>query len=142
MTAYADSSFIVSFYVLDGNSATASNRLRADGRSILISDLVELEVTNALALLVFREYLKLVQAGAALSLFQRDVEAGVFHIRPVTATAFRQAKQLALSETPSLGTRALDTLHVASALAFGSDTFYTFDHRQAKLALTAGLRVP
>ncbi len=39
-----------------------------------------------------------------------------------------------------LGVRTLDTLHVASALELKAEHFWTFDGRQAKLALAAGLK--
>jgi hypothetical protein len=37
--------------------------------------------------------------------------------------------------------RALDALHVASALALAADDSYTFNRDQAQLARAAGLRV-
>jgi predicted nucleic acid-binding protein len=40
---------------------------------------------------------------------------------------------------PQLGTRTLDTLHVASALELGASEFWTFDQRQQKLAKAVGL---
>jgi predicted nucleic acid-binding protein len=40
-----------------------------------------------------------------------------------------------------MGCRALDALHVASALTLGADDFYTFDCDQAKLAQAVALRV-
>jgi predicted nucleic acid-binding protein len=40
-----------------------------------------------------------------------------------------------------VGTRTLDTLHVASALELRATEFWTFDDRQAKLAKAVGLKV-
>jgi predicted nucleic acid-binding protein len=40
-----------------------------------------------------------------------------------------------------MGCRAVDALHVASALTLAADDFYTFDRDQAKLARAVGLRV-
>lgn len=40
-----------------------------------------------------------------------------------------------------LGTRTLDVLHVASAVALGAQRFVTYDIRQAALAKAVGLRV-
>jgi hypothetical protein len=42
---------------------------------------------------------------------------------------------------PSPGCRALDALHVASALALGAGDFCTYDRDQAKLARATGLHV-
>jgi len=41
---------------------------------------------------------------------------------------------------PRLGVRTLDTLHVACALQFNAERFWTFDERQAKLAKVTGLK--
>jgi predicted nucleic acid-binding protein len=37
--------------------------------------------------------------------------------------------------------RTLDSLHVASAIEFGAKSFWTFDERQAKLAVAEGLQL-
>jgi predicted nucleic acid-binding protein len=43
--------------------------------------------------------------------------------------------------TATVGARALDVLHVASALTLGRTTFVTYDERQAALARATGMRV-
>jgi predicted nucleic acid-binding protein len=48
---------------------------------------------------------------------------------------------LARKHTALLGTRTLDTLHVAAALELKSERFLTFDERQAKLAKAIGLKL-
>ncbi|MGA2250711.1 hypothetical protein [Terracidiphilus sp.] len=40
---------------------------------------------------------------------------------------------------PTLGVRTLDSLHVACALELGARSFWTFDERQERLAIAAGL---
>jgi len=51
-----------------------------------------------------------------------------------------QAAELSRQYTPTLGTRSLDVLHVASALALGMRQFVTYDERQARLAEACGLK--
>jgi len=51
----------------------------------------------------------------------------------------RLAESLALRHTSKLGSRSLDLFHVAIAKALGSDSFGTFDRRQANLASQSGL---
>jgi predicted nucleic acid-binding protein len=46
------------------------------------------------------------------------------------------------AETPRLGCRTMDILHVACAVEIGASAFLTFDKRQAELARFAGLDVP
>ncbi len=55
--------------------------------------------------------------------------------------ALRRAVQLTREHTPKLGTRAADVLHAACALELKLRQFLTFDDRQAKLAVAAGLKL-
>jgi hypothetical protein len=70
-----------------------------------------------------------------------DVRNGVLSQKPFSASTVDLARQLSLKFSARLGTRSLDVLHVASALALRASTFLTFDLRQRKLALAAKLRV-
>ena len=55
--------------------------------------------------------------------------------------AITQAHELSRKHTEHLGARAIDLLHVASALMLESELFLTTDNRQAQLAKTEGLKV-
>ncbi len=55
--------------------------------------------------------------------------------------AITRATQLSTAHTESLGARAIDLLHVASALTLESELFLTTDARQAQLAKSEGLKV-
>jgi predicted nucleic acid-binding protein len=142
LSAYADTSFLASLYVLDDNSALAAARMKRAKLPLLITAFGELELTNAVALRLFRKELSASQAKAAHALIRKDLEDGVLMVSPLPASAFERAKRIARRQTPRLGTRTLDVLHVASAVVLQVDTFYTFDTRQAKLAAAEGLVVP
>jgi len=141
LSAYADTSFLASLYVLDRSSALAAARMKRTKLPLLITPFGELELTNAVALRLFRKELSASQVKAAHALIRKDLEDGVLMVNALPASAFERAKQIARRQTPRLGTRTLDVLHVASALALQSDTFHTFDTRQAKLAAAEGLLV-
>lgn len=49
------------------------------------------------------------------------------------------AERLALNHTPRLGSRAMDIMHVASALQLEVAEFLSFDENQRRLALAEGL---
>ncbi|MDQ5981250.1 MAG: uncharacterized protein QG602_4228 [Verrucomicrobiota bacterium] len=49
--------------------------------------------------------------------------------------------ELSEQHTTRIGTRALDVLHVASAMELGARQFLTYDIRQAKLAVACGLKM-
>jgi predicted nucleic acid-binding protein len=54
--------------------------------------------------------------------------------------AFDVCRELARRYAARLGSRTLDTLHVAGALELKAERFWTFDERKAKLARAAGLK--
>ena len=66
----------------------------------------------------------------------------MIRVVPISAATFAHARRMARTQTRLLGTRALDVLHVASALALRADSFCTFDKNQARLAAALGLRIP
>jgi len=71
-----------------------------------------------------------------------DAVAGVLRrAEPAWPSVFRQALALSRDHSAVLGTRSLDILHVAAAIACDASQFLTCDRRQAQLARTAGLQV-
>ncbi len=71
----------------------------------------------------------------------RDCATGVWALTGFPEAAFTKGAALARSYVAKLGTRTLDSLHVAAALELQAERFWTFDERQAKLAKAAGLKV-
>ena len=141
MTSFVDTSFLFSLYVPDVNSAVAAAKMQRANFPLHLTDLGEVEMANAIALRLFRKELQPSEAKNVLSLFRKDVQEGVAQIVPLSALAYQLAGQIAELHTPRLGTRTLDVLHVAAALALKADAFYTFDRKQAQLASAVGLRV-
>jgi len=142
LSAYADTSFLVSLYVLDANSALAAARMEQAKLPILLTPFGELELTNAISLRLFRRELPSSKVKAAQVLVRKDFSDGVLLLKPLPEGLFDRAMQMARRRTPQLGTRMLDVLHVASALKLQADMFYTFDRNQEKLASAEGLLVP
>jgi predicted nucleic acid-binding protein len=142
VSVYADTSFLVSLYVLDTNSERAAAHIQQAKFPILLTSFGELELTNAISLRLFRKELVPSKVKAAHALVQKDLMDGVLLIKPLTTGIFERATQMARRRTPQLGTRTLDILHVASALELKAEMFYTFDHNQEKLARAEGLVLP
>ena len=140
MSAYADTSFLVSLYTPDANSVRAAAQMSRGRRTVFLTPLSELELTNALELQVFRKELSASEVGAAHAAFRKDLQDGVFSLKPLPASVFDRARQIARKRTARLGGRTLDILQVASALLLGAEVFYTFDNNQRKLAEAEGLR--
>ena len=142
MTSCLDSSFLFSLYVLDVNSAAASAKMRRAVLPLLLTDVGKIEILNAVGLRLFRKELRPSEAKKVYGLFREDIQQGVVQIVPLPAAAYQQAEQIARTHTPLLGTRALDVLHVAGAIVLKADAFYTFDRKQASLAVAVGLAIP
>jgi predicted nucleic acid-binding protein len=142
LSAYADTSFLVSLYVLDANSALAARHMKQAMLPILLTSFCELELTNALSRRLFRRELRASKIKAAHALIRKDLSEGVLLLKPLPDGLFDSAMHMARRRTPQLGTRTLDIIHVASALKLQADTFYTFDRNQEKLARDEGLIIP
>jgi len=141
LSIYADTSFLVSLYTPDTNSARAAGQMRVIKGPIWLTAFGELELTNAFELRLFRRALTAPEIAAARSALREDLEGGVFWLKPLPVVVFEKARQIARKRTASLGTMTLDVLHVASAVALGATAFYTFDRNQSRLAAIEGLRV-
>jgi hypothetical protein len=142
MSHYADSSFLVSCYLVDVNIPQAKSYLSRSGVPLAFTGLHALEMRNAFKLGVFRGLLSNVEATAAWANLERDLRSG----RLVRTTvnwplAFRVAIRLSEGHSAVIGTRSLDVLHVTAAKALRSVEFVSFDARQRTLAATVGLIV-
>ena len=78
-----------------------------------------------------------------LKTLQADLAAGVLVVATVDwADVHHLAERLSSQSALAGGHRALDILHVATALHLGVDEFLTFDQNQGTLAIAEGLQVP
>jgi predicted nucleic acid-binding protein len=138
---YVDTSFLISLYSLDTNSAAAGQIMRASTGERYLTVFGELEVVNALELRVFRRELSASQVQSSLNNFERDMRDGILLLRPLPEQVFERACQLSRQTTGRLGTRTADLLHVAAALELDADYLYSFDQQQRKLARSVGLKL-
>lgn len=142
MVAYADTSFFVSLYGRDANSACAQAVADKAEWPFAYTPLLRLEARNALRLALFRKELTLAESRRVIEAMEEDVASGALAQTPVPwPEVFAEAESLSASFAGVLGTRAFDILHVAAAVTLGVKAFYTFDVRQAALAKKAGLKV-
>ena len=142
MTHYADSSFLVSCYILDINTPLAKAYLSRTSAPLAWTALHALEVRNAFALGVFRGLLTTTDVAAAWANLESDLRSA----RLVRATvkwpaAFRRAARLSERHSATTGTRSLDILHVSAAKSLRTVEFISFDGRQRALASATGLIV-
>lgn len=140
MNHYADSSFLVSCYVVDANTPQAKVWLSRTGAPLPFTALHSLEVRNAFKLGVFRGLFPAAAAVAAWANLEKDLRSG----RLVKTTvpwpvALRIAASLSERHSAITGTRSLDILHVAAARTLRATELVSFDTRQRTLATAVGL---
>lgn len=140
MSVYLDSSFVVSLYMTDAHSSDARQRILA-APSFSLTPLHLAEWAHALAQQEFWGNLTPEKARRIHADFLSDEASGVWHQVAMSESAFELCIHLAQKHGAKLGVRTLDSLHVACALEFKAERFWTFDERQAKLARAEGLKV-
>jgi predicted nucleic acid-binding protein len=140
---YADSGFVVSLYLTsEGTSAKARKEAKRAPKPILLSPLSLLEIRNALNFGINRGEITGGQRDAVLSEIDAQTEKGFFRMVDVGQSLIHaKAQELSDKHTPTIATRSLDLMHLATALLSGARTFLTFDKRQAKAAAAEGLLV-
>jgi predicted nucleic acid-binding protein len=140
MTIYADTSFFVSIYLPDRHTSEVERRL-SSRPSLWMTPLHVAECTHAIEHHVFRKVITRSEADRALQRFHEFRAQHLWREAALPDQVFTVCAQLAHRHAARLGVRTLDTLHVASALELKAERFWTFDERQAKLAVAAGLKI-
>jgi predicted nucleic acid-binding protein len=131
---------MVSLYLVDSHTPEVLRRMARHPR-IWLTPFHEAEVIHAVAQQVFRGRVSRAEADRIYQHFSGDCESDVWVLTTFPESAFARGAGLARTHVPRLGTRTLDSLHVACALELGAQQFWTFDERQAKLAKASGLKV-
>jgi predicted nucleic acid-binding protein len=139
---YVDPSALLKLYLHEPESrAMAAWRAKTRG-PLFVTHHGRVELINGLGLAAHRGFLTSAAFDAALAALDDDFEQGRYATADLLWRAvLKRAADLSRAQTPLLGTRSLDVLHVASALELGLKRFVTFDVRQRQLALAAGLKV-
>lgn len=139
---YVDPSAFRSLYVHDARSRSfCAWRARTRG-ALPLTLFGRAELVNSIALAVFRHDITNEVGQAAVADLDEDLRAGrLFLADLLWRQALERATELSRTQTPTLGTRTLDVLHVASAVVLGCRRFVTYDERQAALGRTVKLRI-
>ena len=139
---YADPSALLKLYVHEPESAaTSAWRTRTKG-ALPVSEHGRLEIANGICLAAFRKMISDEAMRDALASFDEDLADGRYiHADVLWRATLRRACEISRAHTAKVGSRALDVLHVATALELGLRNFVTFDRRQQQLARVVGLRV-
>ena len=139
---YVDTSVIVKLYIKEEYSQESSNWLKENNEAIPLTSFHELEFINAIHLKQFRTEITPEKINLIMSRFEEHEKGGIYYRPQLDWSAiFIHAIDLSKKHSSSIGSRALDILHVASALSINADRFLTLDDRQTRLAALAGLKI-
>jgi len=139
---YVDPSALRALYVTDPRSLAMSRWRMRLGGAVPITRFGYVELVNAIALGQFRGDYGEADCLGAMQDIQSDLEQDRLGWTDLPwRAALDGAARLSRQYAPKLGTRALDVLHVASALELKARHFVTYDVRQSRLAASCGLRV-
>lgn len=144
MSEYADTSFLVSYYLPDANHAAAAAHVRQWKRPpwLPLTPFGAYEFNNALRRLQHKGLLGPADLAAIARHVRADAAQGIWADAPLEAWRWIDtANQVSRRITAQTGTRALDLLHVAHALIRGATVFLSFDRNQRQAAQAAGLAV-
>jgi predicted nucleic acid-binding protein len=108
--------------------------------SVWFTPLLSAECSHAIAKQVFFRKISQAEADIVFDTLKRDRANGTWLETPMPENAFELCADLGRRYAPKFGMRTLDTLHVACALEFKAERFWTFDERQAKLAKSQGMK--
>ena len=146
MTAYPDTSFLCALYRQQDNSRVAATHFRAMTEPLGVTSLLLYEFRQSLRLQVWlhtqnpRKGFPGAQCDKALADLQSDLHSGAVVIVPADwAGVHRTAERLSSARTKAEGHRALDVLHVATALHLNAREFLSFDKGPRQLATAEGL---
>ena len=152
MRTYADSSFILRLVTGEADSpATIAEYRSLQSPKLFFLPLHTLEVRNAILQRAFYQRHSMSsgerqnvarERGTALARLERLIDRGALvEITLDMEGVTTRATHLSIAHTERVGARAIDLLHVASALMLESEIFLTTDTRQAQLAKAEGLKV-
>lgn len=140
MQEYADTSFLVSLYVFDANTAAANAYAKAWKRPPLLpfTPFSAFELNNTLR--------RVLQTKADLTLAMKrirsDFGVGIYVATPLQGyRLIDEADRISRLVTAKHRARALDVLHLANARISGARVLLSFDKGQRAAALDLGLTV-
>lgn len=139
---YLDTSAFLKLYLRESGSQEVQDFVAAQDDPLPVWEILEGELTNALRLKVFWEEITKEQADAQIILYRQRKQQGFYHVPEIDRGALMDAFRILSQETPRLGCRTLDILHVACASLLKPQAFITFDDRQRVLAEHADLESP
>jgi len=142
---YADTSFLVSFYLRgDANYPRACELASTFPASagLPLTPFGWVEMKNTLARLRHHRRLTKNETAGIVAIIKADLDGGFLRSAPLRAYEWlAAARDLSRDITERTGTRTLDVLHLALAKTEAVTHFVSFNENQRRAALAAGFKV-
>lgn len=136
---YIDTSMLVKRYVPESGSEELEQRLAVERPQIIVSDLLNVELTSSLRRMERKNLIDRSFMDEALQHFTNDIAQGRIQIVPLTNACLLRAAKLMRDLKSPLAT--LDAIHLATALIHGAAHFFTTDVQLSRAAKESGLTV-
>ena len=142
MSLYHDPGVPVKLYVREESSDAVVRSLAVRGEAVIVNDLHELEIRNALRLKRFSDEIGDQQLAASMAMLASDLAAGRLIRGGIDwGSVCAEAERLSATMTVAVGVRTIDLLHVAAALDRMASGLVSLDHRQCAAARASGFDV-
>lgn len=145
---FADTSLLCALYREQDNSPDADRVMKQKAEPVHVSSFVLFEFRQSTRFQAFRfskdrtQGFSRQEALRMLDMLQANITAGRIVVSPVEWQDVHSiAEKLSAQHTMTGGHRALDVLHIATALHLKAREFLTFDGNQTELAKVVGLKV-
>lgn len=136
---YLDTSAFIKLYIREAGSEQVNELVTQQDDPLPVWDLLEAELTNALRLKVFWKELSIEDSDRLIDLFHQRKRKGLYHVPELDRITLMDVFTKLTEQTPELGCRTFDILHVACAMQLRPLIFASYDQRQRTLAKRAGL---
>ena len=138
---YLDTSALLKLYIREPDSETIQAYVMAQDDPLPVWELQQVELINAFRLKVFWGDIESRQADRMIELFEQRMRRGQYFFPDIDRSELMTTFRVLSQETPRIGCRTMDILHVACALQLAPQQFISFDDRQRRLAEHAHLTV-
>ena len=138
---YLDTSAFLKLYVLESGSEAVQRIVENQCDPLPVWEIQEMEFVNALKLKVFWNEIPIADAKRLTDLFHDRKSRGLYYAPEIRRSELMADFRRLSDHTAEDGCRTMDILHVACACQLKPGHFISFDARQKKLAVHAGLQV-
>jgi predicted nucleic acid-binding protein len=131
---YLDTSAFIKLYLREEGSTDVHGLVVSQRDPLPVGSLIELEFINALRFKVFLGEMAPEEIDRLIDLYRDRRRSGQYYAPQLDPIALHELALQMTGQTPVIGCRALDILHVAAARLCNAARFLTADKRQAALA--------